>query len=131
MKGPEGITKKAWIGKSILAIGILHIIVGIIVFHDVLALLVSEKLVNTITLRQQPDRAEAFWFLLTGFALLIVGGLVDWIERNGVNAPAFLPWSFLSIIVVIGLMMPISGVWLFIVPTVGLFRGRRLTRGID
>ncbi|MBW2075790.1 MAG: hypothetical protein JRI58_13785 [Deltaproteobacteria bacterium] len=116
---------KAWIGKSIVAIGILHSIVGFVVFYDILSLLISERLFNTVTLNRQPDREAAFWFLFTGFAILIIGALVDWIERKNVGIPAFLSWSFLAVTAMGALIMPMSGFWLLLIPTAGLFRWQR------
>lgn len=116
---------KIWIGKSVIVIGILHTVVGIIVFYNVLFLLISERLFNTITLNQQPNREATFWFLITGFALLIIGGLIDYIEQNNLDSPTFLPWSFLSITVMGAIIMPISGFWLLFIPTVGMFRCKR------
>lgn len=94
---------KSWVGRSILVIGMLHTLVGVV--------------------------EAAFWFLFTGFALLIIGGLVVWIERNNMYTPAFLSWSFLSIAAVGAFMMPVSGFWLLFIPTIGLFRRPRQSGG--
>lgn len=51
---------KAWIGKSIIVIGILHSILGFLVFYDVIYTLINEHLFNTIMLARQPDREAAF-----------------------------------------------------------------------
>ena len=39
---------KAWIGKSVLIIGILHSVFGFIVFRDILAELGRELFLNTV-----------------------------------------------------------------------------------
>ncbi len=116
---------KSWVGRSILVIGMLHTLVGVIVFHETLFSILREGLFNTIPLNRQPERGAAFWFLFTGFSLLIIGGLVVWIERNRMDTPAFLSWSFLSITAVGVFMMPVSGFWLLLMPTIGLFQRRR------
>ncbi len=112
---------KSWVGWSILVIGILHALVGVVAFHDFLITIFREGLFNTIGLKYQPEREAAFWFLFTGFTLLIIGGLVVWIERNKMRVPAFLSWSFLAITVTGAFMMPASGFWLLLIPTIGLF----------
>ena len=71
---------KAWIGKSIVAIGVIHSIFGFVAFRSTIGTLLGEGLFNTVN--QQSDREAVFWFLVTGFALLIVGALVNWIERT-------------------------------------------------
>ena len=116
---------KSWVGRSILVIGMLHTLVGVVAFHEVLFSILREGLFNTIPLNQQPERETAFWFLFTGLSLLIIGGLVVWIERNNMDTPAFLSWSFLSITTVGAIIMPVSGFWLLFIPTIGLFRRRR------
>lgn len=118
------IEMKAWIGKSIIIIGILHSIVGLVAFRDLLLLLFNERLFNTITLANAPQRGEAFWFLFTGVLIIIVGALVDWIERRDTGLPGFLVWSFILITGVGALIMPVSGFWLLLIPTFGLVRRR-------
>lgn len=119
---------KSWVGRSILVIGVMHTLVGVIAFHAVLTTIFREGLFNSISLNHQPERESAFWFLFTGFALLIIGGLVVWIERNKMRTPAFLSWSFLSITVAGAFIMPASGFWLLFIPTIGLFRGPKQKR---
>jgi hypothetical protein len=110
---------KAWIGKSVFIIGILHSIFGLVVFRGILGGLLREGLLNTVDM--QPDRNAAFWFLFGGFALLIIGGLIDWAEKKKLALPSFLRWGFAVLTVVGCVIMPKSGFWLLIVPTVGLF----------
>lgn len=110
---------KIWIGKSIIFIGIVHSVFGLIVFRDILAELSRELLLNTVN--GQPDRAAAFWFLFSGCALLIIGKLIHWIERMQLALPSFLKWSFLAITLLGCFIMPKSGFWLLIVPTVGMY----------
>lgn len=122
---------KAWTGKSIIIIGILHSIVGVAAFHDILILLFNERLFNTISLKTAPQRGEAFWFLFTGAALIMIGALVDWIERKEIGLPAFLAWSFVAMAAVGALIMPVSGFWLLLAPSCGLLSRRRRMRKTD
>lgn len=115
---------RAWIGKSVISIGLIHSIFGFVVFRQVVGVLAGEGLLNTVN--GQPDRERAFWFLFTGFVWLILGALIDWLERRRDTLPAFLGWSFLVMTVAGVILMPISGFWLFCGPTVGLFWQRRL-----
>ena len=115
---------RPWIGKSLLIIGIIHSVFGFVTFRNIVAELVSEMLFNSIN-DNQIDRLAAFWFLFTGFALLIIGGLIDWSERKHLELPAFLKWSFLAITLLGCLIMPMSGFWLLFIPTIGLFLGRK------
>lgn len=113
---------KAWIGKTLVVIGVAHSIVGLITFHPVLVSMLREGLVNTMALGQDPEREAAFWYFYSGFALMIVGGLVDRIERSEARLPRFLGWTF-AVLTVLGLVViPVSGFWLLIVPTVAMLR---------
>lgn len=114
---------KIWIGRAILVIGLLHSLFGFVAFRGILAEIWSELLFNTVD--RQPDREAAFWFLITGFALLIIGGLVDWIEQKQLAIPAFMRWGFLTITLLGCFIMPKSGFWLLLVPTVGMFLSRK------
>lgn len=112
----------SWIGKSIILIGCLHTIVGVVGFHDVFSAIAREGIFNTVGINHPMEREAAFWFMYTGFALLIIGGMIVWNDRNHVRIPNFLPWSFLAITIVGAVIMPVSGFWLLFIPTVGFLR---------
>jgi len=110
------------IGKIIIILGIIHSIFGFIFFRNIFPELVREMLFNSI--KYQLDRQTAFWFIYFGFATLIIGGLIDWIEHKNLELPSFLKWSFLAITLLGCFIMPISGIWLFFIPTICLFLRR-------
>jgi len=113
---------RAWIGKSIVAIGIVHSIFGLGMGHAILADMVREGLFNTVV--AQFDRNAAFWFLYTGFALLLLGALVDWCEKTKGTTPRFLGWGLLALTVPGLVIMPQSGFWLLLIPSIGLLARR-------
>lgn len=115
---------QAWIGKSVVFIGIVHSVFGFVVFRSTLAELVREGLVNTVN--GQPKREFVFWFLFFGFMAIIAGALTDWCERNFGKLPGFLGWSLLALTLTCVTIMPVSGAWLLFVPAVGaIFRARK------
>jgi hypothetical protein len=116
----------AWIGKSLVGIGVIHSLFGFVVFRGIINVLVSEGLFNTVN--NQPEREQAFWFLFTGFAWIILGLLVDWLEKSSNKPPSFLGWAFLTMTVVGAFIMPISGIWLFFVLSVGLLCRNKLIK---
>jgi hypothetical protein len=121
---------RIWIGKSLIVIGLIHSFFGFVVFRGIIGDIFSEMLFNTINVNtindSQLDRHTAFWFLFLGFALLILGGLIDWAECKNCELPSFLKWSFLAFTVFGCFIIPVSGFWLLLVPTIGLFiRGYR------
>jgi hypothetical protein len=116
---------KAWIGKNLFIIGIGHSFVGLVAFRKTVALIINENILNTISINSNSPKEAAFWFLITGFALMIIGSLVNLIENNNIGMPAFLLWSLILITAIGVLMMPVSGFWLLLVPIIGLIIRRR------
>jgi hypothetical protein len=115
---------KAWIGKATIGIGIIHCLFGLVFMRSTLALLWSEGLINTVN--GQPKREFVFWFLAFGLLAIILGFLIDWMEREGIIPPPFLGWSLLALTVAVVTIMPISGGWLVFIPAIGLIlRSRR------
>ena len=107
---------KAWIGKAVVFIGIVHTIFGFVVFRSTLAELVTEGIFNTVN--GQPDREFAFWFLFFGFMAIIVGLVVDWCERKIGELPNFFGWSLLALTALLVTIMPVSGGWAVFVPAI-------------
>ena len=108
----------AWIGKWLFAVGIVHSLVGFLMARGTLATIVHEGLFNTVN--GQPDREAAFWFLNSGFLVLILGVLVDALERARLPFPVFVTLALLMLTFVSAVVMPLSGVWLLIPPVVGM-----------
>lgn len=111
---------KRWIGRTLVAIGLLHTVFGVVAFRSVWEALFQEGLLNTVN--RQPLREAAYWFLFFGFVLLLLGALIDWCEAQQSRLPAFLGWGLLAMTLVGVVVMPISGMWLALIPTVGLIR---------
>ena len=115
---------RAWIGKFLVAIGIVHLAFGLVFLRSLLAPLWSEGLVNTVN--GQPEREFPFWFLSFGALAVILGLLVDWCERRWSELPWFLGASLLALTAAMLVVMPISGAWLVLIPAIGaLLRSRR------
>ena len=108
----------AWIGKWIFAVGVIHLSFGIAFMHETLALLWSERLWNTVN--GQPPREAVFWFLCSGIMLLIVGVMVDRMERERLAIPRFVTGLFAALTAIGVVVMPISGIWLLIPPAAGM-----------
>ena len=115
----------AWIGKWLFVVGVTHSLFGFVFGWRALAVLWSERVFNTVN--GQPAREAIFWFLYTGFLLLIAGTLINQVERRGLAIPRFVTWSFVGMTVIGVVVMPISGIWLLIPPVAGMvFRCRQI-----
>jgi membrane-bound metal-dependent hydrolase YbcI (DUF457 family) len=80
-----------WIGRWLFGVGVLHSLLGLIVFAATLRALVGTGRLNVLGSRD-PLPALAFWFLFGGVFICLVGYLIDWIERlPGTVLPR--PWA--------------------------------------
>lgn len=111
---------KRWVGRSIIIIGILHTVFGLIGFRDILAVLLGEGIINTVN--GQPDREMAFWFIFFGFSTMVFGALIDWCESKEIKLPPAIGWGLLTMSVIGVLLMPASGFWVVMIPSIGLIR---------
>ena len=110
---------KNWIGKFILGIGALHTLVGIILLTPLIGdELLADGLFNSIN--GQPKREAFLWFLTSGFFMLIVGGLLNFMEKKEQTIPSFLGWSLFSTALFVIFFSPISGAWLIFIPAIAL-----------
>ena len=116
----------AWIGKCLIAVGVVHSLFGVLFMKGTLAILWSEQLWNTVN--GQPRREAVFWFLMTGALFLMVGLLVDAFENRGIAIPFVVAWLFAFSTVLGVFVMPISGLWLLIPPVAGMFFQRSKCR---
>ena len=122
---------KAWIGKTLIGIGVVHSIGGLLFFRPTLSILLNEGLFNTITVGGDLAREAAFWFLFGGFTLMIIGGLVNRLEYLGEHLPAFLGWSFAVLTILGVIIMPASGFWLLVLPTIAMIRRSSRNKNIQ
>ena len=116
---------KRWIGRSVIVIGLLHTVFGLIGFRDTLATLFGEGIINTVN--GQPDREMAFWFIFFGFSTMILGALIDWCESKEIRLPRATGWGLLAISIVGVVFMPASGFWVVAIPSIGLIRHKALS----
>lgn len=113
------------VGWSLVIIGIIHNLFGIVVGWRVLLDAADAGLIGVWD--TQPAHGRIFWFLVTGFALIAIGLLATRLERSGVA----IPWSFIVLFGLLTLtgvvLMPASGFWLLLFP-VAVCLLRRLHR---
>ena len=115
---------RAWIGKFISAVGVIHSCLGVAGLRDTFAEIIHEGLINTVN--GQPDREFAFWFVAIGLFWVLFGAVIDDLERRNQPLPGFIAWGLGALTLVGVSIMPISGWWLLFVPVAALFRrGRR------
>ena len=92
----------------LIATGILHNLIGIGIGFNILSEITREGLFNTIN--AQIDRNAVFWFLFSGFAMMLWGALFLELKR----VPKSFTWSLLLMSILGVFIMPVSGIWLII-----------------
>ncbi|UJF35568.1 DUF6463 family protein [Paenibacillus hexagrammi] len=103
---------KRQMGLTLMLTGFLHTIVGLILFFKQLLPMISEGLWNTVR-HGEWERGTAFWFIMFGFVLIVLGYLADWImKKAGIPAPSIFGWMLLAICLIGVIVMPVSGFWL-------------------
>ena len=99
----------------------LHNAVGLFFYWTPLKGIVTAGVWNTVD--QAYDRSSAFWFLMFGFMMWILGKMMRWstMEKK-IPLPPFVG-HYLIVLSVIGVIcMPVSGFWLVIPQGVYLLR---------
>jgi hypothetical protein len=117
-------------GFLLMATGIGHFLVGLVLFHQPLAAIVREGIVNSIP-PQLADRLggadfgreAAFWFVLYGPLLCLLGQIANRaLERRDTVILRLLGWNLLATGAAGALIMPLSGFWFVIGLAVLAFR---------
>lgn len=106
-------------GYLLIAISIIHILVGVWVFAAPLADIAREGVFNTVApnpFAPYFEREDAFWFMMFSPLLLTLGQLCCWAQARKIALPAFLGWNLLAISTVGVVLEPISGFWLLMLP---------------
>ncbi len=106
-------------GLLLIGTGVIHNMIGIILGWDFLAVMASEGLWNTAEQSVLPGmlhtRAELLWFLMLGFAWIMIGALLHGHIRSQQTPPAKLyGWALFMKGIVIAILLPASGAWLFL-----------------
>jgi uncharacterized membrane protein YbaN (DUF454 family) len=100
-------------GILLIATGIIHTIVGLIMGRHIYWEILKLGFVNAI----EPDfvRAFGFWFLICGIILIIFGQTLHYfIKKTGRRPPLSLGYAMLIFSIFGCLAMPASGFWLFL-----------------
>ncbi len=112
--------RKRWIGRWLMAIGVLHIALGLFTYRRTFAGMLSSGVWNTLA--GHPDRELSFWFVVSGWGLLFGGGLLDRLETADVPLPQWAGWALLAVAGIGILAEPMTGFWALVPPAIGTLR---------
>ncbi|RZM71870.1 DUF6463 family protein [Pseudoalteromonas rubra] len=126
--------RAAFLGNGLIATGLLHNLVGLLMGWDVLTEMHQEGWFAT-TMKQGNmlfDREAIVWFLSFGCALLLLGMLLRHLDAHQVPVPRILSPALFIFGVVMAIIMPLSGAYLLILlgalPVLKGSQRRRLSR---
>jgi len=113
-------------GFWLMAVALLHQGVGLVFYAEPLSSIVQAGVINSV---QPPfwDRDAAFWFLMFGGLLFLIGATTQWLLDKREALPRFWGWGLLVINGLGALLMPASGLWLVIVLAIVMIRQRDRT----
>jgi hypothetical protein len=96
----------------LLFMAALHTLVGLWLDFEPLGAMLADG-VGTL---EQPhnDRIAALWFMFSGALMFVIAGFAFWCVKRVGELPRFLGLTFLALGVAGGLIMPLSGFWLYI-----------------
>jgi len=106
-------------GILLMGTGVLHNIIGVIAGWDFLVAIfydgVWDSIQVPITAGAQHTRAELLWFLMLGFAWIMLGLQFHYHIKTQQKPPATY-WGWLLLIkgLVVAILLPASGAWLFL-----------------
>jgi len=120
-------------GLFLIGTGGIHNLIGFVAGWDMLVGMVDEGLWNTVAIPITTDeashtRAELLWFLLLGFAWMMVGALLHGnIQSRQLPPVARWGWILLAKGLLVAVVLPASGAWLFLPQgLIIIFANRRL-----
>lgn len=113
---------RRWIGRYLYAVGALHTVGCYQKYPAELTGIARDGFFDV--LNGAAGRQAAFWFLMTGFSLLLIASVIDKLEVSREHIPLRIGVG-LGVITLFGLVaMPRSPFWLLVPALIGL-----LTRG--
>lgn len=107
--------------RLLMTIGSLHFLAGLWLGRESVARIFREKFFGEAdsSLGEIPARMErelVFWFLLWGVFAFLLGQTLSWMQRRGVQAPAYIGWELAAISLAAALLAPKDGFWLLLLP---------------
>lgn len=109
---------KRWIGRWLMGVGVVHMPVALLVHRNAWQEVAGAGFFDAVA--GHVARGHAAWFLISGLILLMVGALVDALEKASLRPPLVLGIGMLLASAFVLVLMPRSGTWLLLVPAFAL-----------
>jgi len=100
-------------GTLLITTGVLHLCIVLVLYKEIYMQIISDGLFNTIG--NNPTRAAAIWNLTVGIILILWGiTLQQYQNKTKKPAPVSIGYGLLAFSVILCIIMPQSGAWLFL-----------------
>jgi Family of unknown function (DUF6463) len=105
-------------GYWLIAISVIHGLGDILDYFEPWSDIFRNGVFNAVV--PHFDRGAAFWMLMVSPFLFALGQLCCWAQEHNVRLPVFMGWNLLITSTFGAFLMPISGFWLLIPPSLML-----------
>ncbi|PAJ74506.1 hypothetical protein CJF42_10300 [Pseudoalteromonas sp. NBT06-2] len=114
-------------GYYLVFTGVIHNLIGLVLGWQTLVDMHQDNWFSSTIVNGQImfQREAIVWFLLTGFFWILFGFMLQKALKEGFTPSLYLAWGFITIGIVIAIIMPISGAYLFIIQGAVLLTGLR------
>ena len=114
---------KLWKGRWLIVVSIIHTVVGMVLFPEVLLSIIRRGVFDTVG--TDPMTGAVAWFFLFGIVLFISGLCIYELEKslNG-WVPKSIGWSLLVLVLLGVILMPVSGFWLALPTAIAILIGK-------
>jgi hypothetical protein len=115
------------VGRLFMAIGVLHVLGGLVVGREPIARIFREGFIGEAdsalgNLPVHMEKELAFWFLLWGVFTFLLGQVASWVEREGRRLPAHIGWELIVFNLLAAALIPKGGFWLVLIPAFMIVR---------
>ena len=102
-------------GIFLVATGILHTIVAIVLGKDTFLEIIRDGVFNVTSMSQDYTRMFAVWFFICGIFIIFLGQVLHhYVKKEQKPAPLFFGYSMLVFAIFGCIVEPGSGFWLFL-----------------
>lgn len=114
-------------GRLLMTIGVLHVLGGSVVGREPLARIFREGFFGEgdSGLGNAPehmDKELAFWFMVWGAYICVLGQVASWAETEGKRIPTHIGWQLVVINLAAAALYPKGGFWFVLIPAFMIIR---------
>ena len=119
-------------GRLLMTIGVLHVLGGSVVGREPVARIFREGFFGEGdsglgNVPEHMDKELAFWFMVWGAYIFVLGQVASWAETEGKRIPAHIGWQLVAINLAAAALYPKGGFWFVLIPAFMIIRHARRT----